>query len=93
MSLECFVYTNGRSTYEHCISYLRVALKNVSLKKNSPKKVHIFQDRKLVDAMNQTLDMCQGTHFIKVDDDFLMLIVPLVVLTLCAEYLHIFGLA
>ena len=30
---------------------------------------------------------------IKVDDDFLMLIVPLVVLTLCAEYLHIFGLA
>ena len=30
---------------------------------------------------------------IKVDDDFLMLIVPLVVLTLCADYLHIFGLA
>jgi len=30
---------------------------------------------------------------IKVDDDFLMVIVPLIVLTLCAEYLHIFGLA
>ena len=30
---------------------------------------------------------------IKVDDDFLMVIVPLIVLTLCAKYLHIFGLA
>jgi hypothetical protein len=37
-----------------------------------PKKIKVFRDMELADAMNRTLDTCRGTHFMKVDDDFIL---------------------
>lgn len=73
MLLECFVYTNGRSTYDCCISYLKKSIqKAYSAQVEFPKQIKVFRDVKLIDAMNHTLSICQGTHFMKVDDDFVL---------------------
>lgn len=71
MLLECFVYTNGRSTYDYCMQYLQLAVGEVGASELS-RKIRVFRDVKLVDAVNRTLDICQAAYFIKVDDDFIL---------------------
>lgn len=63
MKIEAFIFTNGRSTFDHCLS---------STKEQSVlERIGVFSNTVLVNALNSALTQCKCSHFVKVDDDFI----------------------
>ena len=64
MSVEAFIITNGRSTFEYALK---------SLENQTPKlKVTVLRDMKWVDALNECLSICSSDFYIRVDDDMFL---------------------
>jgi len=74
MSIEAFIITNGRGTFE----YAHRSLKEQTFKNL---KITVIRDRKWIDAVNECLSKCSSTFFIRVDDD--MFLHPY-----CVEYMY-----
>lgn len=64
MNLEAYIYTNGRSTFQYCLSSIQ---EQIVLD-----RIIVFKNQSLLEALNQTLQTTQATHFVKIDDDFVL---------------------
>jgi len=64
MNLEAFIITNGRSTFD----YVKRALEEQSM----DFKITVIRDMKWVDALNKCVELCESTHYIRCDDDFIL---------------------
>ena len=64
MNLEAYIYTNGRSTLKYCLSSLQ--------EQTVLGKISVFKNQNLLVALNKTLETTQATHFVKIDDDFVL---------------------
>ena len=62
MKLKAYLFTNGRSTFEHSL--------RTTKEQRSLKGIEVLSREILVDALNEALEKCETSHFVKVDDDF-----------------------
>jgi hypothetical protein len=64
MDLEVFIITNGRSTFP----YVKKAMEGQSI----DLKITVLENMNWVDALNRCLGLCESTHYVRCDDDFIL---------------------
>ncbi len=64
ISVEAFIITNGRDTFDYALRSLKEQNKTI--------KITVIRDMKWVNAVNKCVKLCESQYFVRVDDDMFL---------------------